>query len=307
MGAPDPEIKAVVDLGTNTVLMLTGRRRIDGSVEVLDDAHAIARLGAGVDARRRILPEAIDRLCGFLSSYRDRARSLGASEITAYGTSALRDAANREEFIAHVRKEVGIELREVSGEDEARLTFTGAVFGLDLPCRYGVIDIGGGSTELAVGTADHLERHQSLDVGAVRISERHFPQLPPTPKQREAAEKTIQRLLARLFPYPQDVPLVGVAGTVTTLGAIDKEIEEFDAEELNGHFLERSRIEELSDRLLSLSHDQIQAIPQVNEQRADIIGAGTLILRHALSQCKCPGLIVSTRGIRYGLLLQALL
>ena len=302
----DSKIIAVIDLGTNTILMLTGRRRIDGSVELLDDAHAIARLGAGVDARRRILPEAIDRVCSFLSSYRDRARSLGADEIIAYGTSALRDAANKEEFIAHVRKEAGIELRELSGKDEARLTFTGAIFGLDLPCRYGVIDIGGGSTELAVGSVAHLERHQSVDVGAVRITERHFPRLPPTLRQRQTAEEAIQQVLVRFFPYPQDLPLVGVAGTVTTLGAIDKEIEEFDAKELNGHFLERSRIEELSDFLLSLSYDQIRAIPQVNEQRADIIGAGTLILRRALRQCKCPGLIVSTRGIRYGLLLQAL-
>jgi len=305
MEQPDGGTRAVIDLGTNTVLMVTGRRRLDSSVEVLDDAHAIARLGQGVDARRRILPQTMERVCRLLHRYKERAWSFGAEQITVYGTSALRDSVNKEEFIDRVREEVGLELREVSGEEEARLTFVGAGFGIDLPPRYGVIDIGGGSTELAVGTTGKIEQSQSVDVGAVRLTERHLPHLPPTPEQQEAARESIRQALGRFFPYPQGVPLVGVAGTVTTLGAMDMGIERFDAEALNGHFLDVSRVEELSAYLLSLAYEEIRAIPQVNEQRADIISAGSLILRHALQQCQCPGVIVSTRGIRYGLLLEA--
>ena len=109
--------RAVIDVGTNTVLMVAGRRLEDGSVQVLDDAHAIARLGRGVDAHRRLQPESMARACAVLRRYRDRARAVGATQVTAYGTSALRDAANRDEFIDRVRREAGIELTLVSGEE----------------------------------------------------------------------------------------------------------------------------------------------------------------------------------------------
>lgn len=304
MISESPAIRSVIDLGTNTILMVTGRRREDGSLQILDDAHAITRLGKGVDAHRRILPETIERVCTFLGTYRDRARSLGASRVLAFGTSALRDAANQEEFIDHVQRTVGIPLRVVPGNDEASLTFTGAGYGLELPSRYGVIDIGGGSTELALGSAEWIEQSQSVDVGAVRLTERHFPELPPSPGQLKEARKALQASLDRYFSYPPDVPLVGVAGTVTTLAAIDRGITRFDADALNSHFLTVDRIDDLAAHLLSLTYTQIRSIPQVNEQRADIISAGSLILSRALRQWKCPGLIVSTRGIRYGLLLR---
>ena len=306
MGTGSEEIRSVIDLGTNTVLMVAGRRRPDGSVEVLDDAHTIARMGQGVDAGRRILPDAMERVCGFLEAYRNRAHALGAASIRAFGTSALRDAVNKEEFIARVRRKVGIELRQLSGSEEARLTFIGAAFGLSLPLRYGVIDIGGGSTELALGAGSQVEQSVSVDMGAVRLTERHFPQLPPTPEQLAVAREAIDNSLNQFFPFPSHISLVGVAGTVTTLGAIDRGIEQFDADALNGHFLETSRIAELSSHLLSLPHEEIRSIPQINEQRADIISAGALILLLALQKWECPGLYVSTRGIRYGLLLREL-
>jgi len=306
MGKVSGEIRSVIDLGTNTVLMVTGRRRMDGSVEVLDDAHGIARMGQGVDAEPRILSEAVERVCGFLEEYRSRAHALGASSIRAYGTSALRDAVNKEEFIGHVRQKVGIELCVLPGSEEARLTFIGAAFGLSLPSRYGVIDIGGGSTELALGAGNGVEKSTSVDIGAVRLTERHFPYLPPTPGHLAAARETIDNSLEQFFPFPPDVSLVGVAGTVTTLGAIDRGIEQFDADALNGHFLDTSRIAELSSHLLSLPQREICSIPQVSQQRADIISAGALILLLALQKWECPGLYVSTRGIRYGLLLREL-
>jgi len=295
-------IESAIDVGTNTVLMVSGRRLDDGHLEIVDDVHGIARLGQGVDAERHVRPEAVQRLCGMLVGYRRRASELGAVVIRAFGTSALRDAANRDEVIAEVARRTQVKLSVVSGAEEARLTFTGAAFGLDLPLRYAVVDIGGGSTELAMGSRGQVEASASVDTGAVRITEQHFPQLPPRPLEIETALSTIRAALSDLPAMPEGVPLVGVAGTVTTLGAIDMGNLRFDAESLNGHRVPRQRVEELCAILLSQTVDEIRAVPQINEQRADIISAGALILRTFLRERECPEVVVSTRGIRYGLL-----
>ncbi|NKB70243.1 MAG: Ppx/GppA family phosphatase [Candidatus Latescibacteria bacterium] len=296
---------SVIDLGTNTILMVTGRHQ-GGKVEILDDAHVIARLGKGVDAQGLILPETMDRVCTYLAQYRDRAQDLGAKRVAAFGTSALRDAANGPQFIDRVRREVGIKLVVVPGQDEARLTFRGARFGLDLPTRYGVLDIGGGSTELAVGSDQALELSHSVDVGGVRVTERCFGTLPPSQQEVTAASDFIRQRLQGLTSYPRGVPLVGVAGTATTLGAIDSGQIDFKGEQLNGYTLSRSRLHTLADHLLTLSLEQIQAIPQIDPKRADIIAAGSLILRLAVDRFDVDGLTISTRGIRYGLLLEVL-
>ena len=298
--------KAVIDLGTNTILMVVGRLQADGRYEILDDVHAIARLGKEVDSKRRILPETMDRVGGFFIEYKNHARSLGADKINAYGTSALRDAANKEDFIAEIKKRSGIDLVALSGPEEARLTFAGAGFGLKLPERYCVLDIGGGSTELAVGSGRHVEKFASVDVGAVRVTERYFAQLPPSGAQLKSARDMIRGKLLKLFVYPKDVPLVGVAGTATTIGALDSGIEDFNAETLNGHLLCQTKVEEITAYLATLELQKLRAIPQIHPQRADIISAGALILSTALRLFQCPALIVSTRGIRYGLLMRAL-
>lgn len=299
-------VQSAIDLGTNTILMVTGRLGPRGSVRILDDAHAIARLGRGVDAERRIAGDTVDRVCGFLAEYRRRAESHGARRIRAFGTSALRDSVNRAEFIDAVARRTGIELTELSGELEARYTFTGAGFGLDLPARYAVLDIGGGSTELAVGSAPGVERSQSIDVGAVRVTERCFGSLPPLPAHRTDADAVIDAALGELLELPEDLAVVGVAGTITTLGALDLGTPRFDAAGLDGHFLSAEAVRRLSDWLLEMTYEEVKALPQVNAARADIIGAGSLVLRRCLERLRCPEVIVSTRGIRYGLLLEML-
>ncbi len=299
-------VQAAIDLGTNTILMVTGRTGPGGEIDILDDAHAIARLGQGVDAERRIGADAVDRVCGFLARYRRRAEGLGARRIRAFGTSALRDAANSLEFIDVVARRTGIELTELSGEEEARHTFAGAAFGLDLPARYAVLDIGGGSTELALGSAAGVERSRSIDVGAVRVTERCFSALPPAADERARAANLISAAFDELPQWPGDPAIVGVAGTITTLGALDLGAPRFDAAGVDGHFLSAGEVRRLSDRLLGMTWEQIKALPQVSDARADIIGAGSLILRHCLHRLRSPGVIVSTRGIRYGLLMEML-
>ena len=300
-------VQSAIDLGTNTILMVTGRIDSGGSIHILDDAHAIARLGQGVDAERRIGRDSLERVCGFLTEYRRRAESHGSRRIRAFGTSALRDAANRADFIDDVARRTGIELTELSGELEARYTFSGAAFGLDLPGRYAVLDIGGGSTELAAGSAaSGVERSRSIDVGAVRVTERCFPSLPPAPADLAAAASFIGASLGDLGEWRGAPAVVGVAGTITTLGAMDLGAPRFDAPGLDGHFLPAGAVRCLSDRLLGMSYGRIRALPQVSEARADIIGAGSLILRLCLERLRSPGVTVSTRGIRYGLLMEML-
>ena len=143
-------VRAVVDIGTNTVLMVVGRWLGDGSIEILDEQHAVARLGKGVDAKRRLAADSMDRVCDVLLKYGDRATELGAESIRAFGTSAVRDAANKDALIQLIQQRTGIVLTEVPGVEEARLTWVGAGFGLALPESFAVLDIGGGSTELAV-------------------------------------------------------------------------------------------------------------------------------------------------------------
>jgi exopolyphosphatase/guanosine-5'-triphosphate,3'-diphosphate pyrophosphatase len=298
---------AAIDLGTNTVLMVVGRECENGRIEILDDVHQIARMGRGVDKHRRVQPDAIDRVCRMLREYRRRAGALGIERLCAFGTSALRDAANKAEVISTVREVAGVDLVEVNGPDEARLTFRGAAFDLDVPSRYGVIDIGGGSTEIAMGRdTGHVEISESADVGAVRVTERFFSRLPPSRDEIRQATQMIASSLASLPRISSAIPIIGVAGTVTTLGAMDAGSTSFDDGQLNGHELTYNAVSQMSDTLLELNYEQIQAIPQINEQRADIISAGALILRQFLALGGHRQVMVSTRGIRYGLLLEML-
>jgi exopolyphosphatase / guanosine-5'-triphosphate,3'-diphosphate pyrophosphatase len=293
---------AAIDLGTNTALLVVGRRGENSSIEILQDAHAIVRLGEGVDRRGMLTPAAIERAIVQIEKYVAQARALGAQHIAAWGTSALRDASNRQVLIEGVKRACAIDLGVLSGADEAKLTFRGAAFAMDLPASYGVIDIGGGSTEVAFGTSKGLEAFSSLDIGAVRLSERFFPHLPPSPAQLHAAQTTIESALEMLFAYPGRTPLVGVAGTATTLGALAAGLDRFDDSALNGYFLTTARTSALTDHLLSLSLAAICSQSAIGPARADIIGAGSLILKTFLQKYQCPGLYISTRGIRYGLL-----
>lgn len=293
--------KAAIDLGTNTALMVIGRRAGD-RIDLLADEHAIVRLGQGVDAQGQLSPQAMDRACRQLVIYAARARSLGATHIAAWGTSALRDATNRTVLIERIEGACGIELRPLSGEQEAHLTFRGAAWGFDISSTYAVVDIGGGSTEIAWGSADQLQHGASFDIGAVRLSERFFPLLPPTASQIERARSTVVAALRPLPALPDGIPLLGVAGTAIVLAALDAQSEDFADPNLNGHYLSAQRIHSLCEDLLELDYEELSSRPAIGTARADIIGAGALILREVVQKSECPGIVVSRRGIRYALL-----
>jgi exopolyphosphatase / guanosine-5'-triphosphate,3'-diphosphate pyrophosphatase len=297
---------ASIDIGTNTILMLVAdieRHTDQFRFSVIRDELVVARLGKGVDEHRRILPGTFERVRDFLRTYRRIAEECAVESIIACGTSALRDATNRDEFLAYIEKETGISIRILSGDDEARLTFFGAVS--EYPsgdASYSVIDIGGGSTELINGSYRTTFNNVSLDIGSVRLTERFLKSSPPTELQVEDTIEYIRATLAGARFLPQkDSRLIGVAGTVTTLAAIHQQLPSYDPKKIGGYILTIGAIESMYEQLRPLTVEQIRSIPQISAGRADIILAGILILKEFMYACDSGVITASNRGLRYGL------
>lgn len=303
-------ILSTIDIGTNTILMVTAVAEPNGAIQILSDEHAIARLGKGVDATRTILPETFDRVTSFLLHYRQIAESYNADRIIAFGTSALRDARNQREFIREMAERTGIRVEVLSGQEEAALTYRGALFGLTAVANpsstIAVLDIGGGSTEIAFGNGVDLHNSISLDIGAVRITERCLPKFPPSVGDISNAHEFARNELAGAFDFPSETVAVGVAGTVTTIGAMYAGMEQFNAESLNGLWLPADYINYTAQHLAGLTLGETAAIPQINSGRADIILGGAIILEEFMRRYQLPKLMVSTRGVRYGMMLREL-
>jgi exopolyphosphatase/guanosine-5'-triphosphate,3'-diphosphate pyrophosphatase len=294
---------AALDIGTNTALMLVAERGQNG-FHVLRDEHSIARLGEGVDKTRMITDAAYERLRNILHRYREILNQLEVNKIAAIGTSAMRDARNTDEIIHRVHKEFGLKIEVISGEEESVLTYLGATF--ELQKTEGittVIDIGGGSTEIAFGDADGFKLGSSVNIGAVRLREQGVHK-----SNRKEREGAILKLFEEKFTdIPSPSQLVAVAGTPTALAAMKLGLQKFDAEAINGLHISRTEIEVLLDFLFSHSAEELsQKYPAIHSGRADILPAGALILSEAMKFLGMDSVRVSTRGIRYGLALREL-
>lgn len=289
---------AAIDIGTNTLLMTVADVAEDGSMTILDDIHSIARLGQNVDASRIIQPEARKRAIAILINYKLKCNELNVQEIRAVGTSCLRDAANRDEVCTEFELALGSPIEVISGDEEARLCFVGTVEN-DAPTT--IVDIGGGSTEIICGHGKEITFHKSLDIGAVRLTERYFRTLPPTTTQVQTAfdevRATIYTIDKQLF-----YPIRAVAGTPTTLAAVTMGLDTYNPSKIHNYLLGALSIHILLRELLSNSLEEIRTIPGVHPGRADILPAGALILHEILNyadQLKCT---VSIKGLRYGVL-----
>jgi exopolyphosphatase/guanosine-5'-triphosphate,3'-diphosphate pyrophosphatase len=292
---------AALDIGTNTALMLVAERD-QNSFHVLRDEHSIARLGEGVDKTRMINEAAYERLRNILHRYREIVNQLDVEKIAAIGTSAMRDAQNREDIIHRVHKEFGIGIDVISGEEESALTYLGATF--ELPKTEGitaVIDIGGGSTEIAFGGNNGYLSGNSVNIGAVRLREQGVHKT-----NRKEREGSIRKLFEETFTdIPSSSRLVAVAGTPTALAAMKLGLEKFDADAINGLPISLSEIESLIDFLFSHSAEELtKEYPAIHSGRADILPAGALILSEAMKFLRMDTVRVSTRGIRYGVALR---
>jgi exopolyphosphatase/guanosine-5'-triphosphate,3'-diphosphate pyrophosphatase len=302
---------AVVDVGTNsTRLLIADVDPAAGRVTEVDRRSQVTRLGAGVDATGRLADEAMDRARAVLAGYRARIDAAGAPPALAVLTSAVRDAANGPAFVDEVRTTYGLDARELSGDEEAQLTYLGAVNGRPGPRATPtlVIDIGGGSTELVVGQGDALRFHVSTQAGVLRQAERHLRSDPPAAHELQALTDDVRRILATAVPHTMTyVPeaAIAVAGTPTTLAALDLSLDAYDRERVEGHVLELATCELLLARLAGRTQAELRALPGLQPDRAPAIVAGTVLLIEALRTFRLQRVEVSEHDLLYGTALSA--
>ncbi|MFC8530931.1 exopolyphosphatase [Nocardia sp. NPDC057227] len=279
---------AAVDCGTNSIRLLIADVQPDGTLADVHREMRIVRLGQGVDATGAFAPEAIERTRVALADYAATMREAKVDKVRMVATSATRDASNREDFFGMARELLGTvvpgaEAEVITGDEEARLSFSGAIGELAADeAPYVVVDLGGGSTELVFGDADGVRAAFSADIGCVRITERSMPGNPPTPDQLAAAREFAAERLAAAFaavPVEEARTWVGVAGTMTTIAAVALELPEYDASKVHLSRLSLEQVHAVSDRLTSLDHDQRAALGPVHPGRVDVIGGGALIVR----------------------------
>jgi exopolyphosphatase/guanosine-5'-triphosphate,3'-diphosphate pyrophosphatase len=298
---------ASIDIGTNTILMLVADVQRDGSLKVVRDEHFIGRLGKGVDEHGIILKETFDRILAILSQLKSIADSIGIEHLSVCGTSALRDAENRQEFIDFIKEKLALEIRILSGNEEAELTYLGAVSEYLTHTNsknYAVLDIGGGSTELVTGSVEKVTSSVSIDIGSVRLTERILKRNPPSDISLENAVQLVRNHLKNIFPLSRTTEIIGVAGTLTTLAALDLRIPDFDRNLINRHVLTIEAIDRIFQELRPLTLDQLRNYPQIHPSRADILLAGIIILREILRKVNLSKITVSDRGLRYGIVIK---
>jgi exopolyphosphatase / guanosine-5'-triphosphate,3'-diphosphate pyrophosphatase len=309
---------AAIDCGTNSLrLLVADVSAHDDGRRDLRDVHRemrIVRLGQGVDATGRLSEEAIGRTRDVLVEYAATIRRKGAQQVRMTATSATRDAANRADFFAMVRRTLDIDAEVISGDEEARLSFTGAVGDLDpADGPFVVTDIGGGSTELVAGRWDgvraEIDAAYSADIGCVRLTERCLHQDPPTQVEIDEAEKVTRGILDAAFAAVDTSAVrtwVGVAGTVTTLSGIAQDLPSYDSVAIHLSQLSRNALLDTTRSLLAMTHEQRSAIGSMHPGRVDVIAGGALVAKVLSDEFLTQGIstmTVSERDILDGIAL----
>jgi exopolyphosphatase / guanosine-5'-triphosphate,3'-diphosphate pyrophosphatase len=303
---------AAIDCGTNSIRLLAAdvpdpSAGPDAPLVDLTRRLEIVRLGQGVDRTGRLAPEAIERTRVALADYAAQIEELGAERVRMCATSASRDASNADEFRAMVLATLGVEPEVVTGDEEARLSFTGAVRGLpaDAEPPYLVVDIGGGSTEFVVGTRDlTVQGAVSVDVGCVRMTERHLHTDPPAVDEVAAAQADVAAAVDRALaavPGREAATLVGLAGSVTTVTAIALGLERYDPARIHHARVSYDDVAKVTTDLLAMTREQRLALPVMHPGRADVIGAGALVLKVIMELAEMPSVVASEHDILDGI------
>ncbi|MGW4561882.1 Ppx/GppA phosphatase family protein [Streptomyces sp. NPDC004561] len=307
---------AAVDCGTNSIrLLVADVDPATGELLELDRRMTIVRLGQDVDRTGRLAPEALERTFAACREYAGVIRELGAAKVRFVATSASRDAENRDDFVRGVMDILGVEPEVITGGQEAEFSFTGATKELkgrdDLARPYLVVDIGGGSTEFVVGE-DHVRAARSVDVGCVRMTERHLVDGddggkvtdPPTEEQIAAMRADIEAALdlaEETVPLREARTLVGLAGSVTTVSAIAQELTEYDSARIHHSRVSRDRVREITEWLLRSTHAERAAVGSMHPGRVDVIGAGALVLLAIMERTGAEEVVVSEHDILDGI------
>ncbi|MFE7620537.1 exopolyphosphatase [Streptomyces sp. NPDC057496] len=304
---------AAIDCGTNSIrLLVADADPATGELVELDRRMEIVRLGQGVDRTGRLAPEALERTFAACRRYAAVIEEHGAQRIRFVATSASRDAENRDEFVRGVREILGVDPEVISGDQEAEFSFTGATRELadhdHLAKPYLVVDIGGGSTEFVVGD-DHVRAARSVDIGCVRMTERHLVRDgvvtdPPSAGRIDAIRADIEAALdlaEESVPLAGTATLVGLAGTVTTVAAIAQGLEEYDSEAIHHSRISFDQVQEITSRLLASTHAERAAIGAMHPGRVDVIAAGALILLAVMKRTGAEEVVVSEHDILDGI------
>lgn len=295
---------ATVDVGSNSVTSLVAEAGADGVWRPLHEEARITRLGAGLDAGGRISDEALGRTLEVLGEMADRARALGAEDFVGVATAAAREATNGQELVRGAA-EVGLRLSIISGEEEAGLSWLASWRGFGEAGRdLAVVDVGGRSTEVIYGRGEAFDFRTSLPLGSVRLLEAsgHGGDAAPDAEARRRAEEAVAPAIGTLPPVAAGAKVVAVAGTATTLMAVHLGLERYDADRVHGTALDRATLVEELDRLWSLGLSERRALPGMEPGRADVLPFGALVLARTLDRLGAEGLVVSDRGVRWGLL-----
>ncbi|MEV6550173.1 Ppx/GppA phosphatase family protein [Streptomyces sp. NPDC051597] len=298
---------AAIDCGTNSIRLLVADATASGGdcgeLVELDRRMTIVRLGQGVDRTGRLAPEALERTFAACRAYAAVIEEFGAERVRFVATSASRDAENRDEFVRGVVDILGVEPEVITGDQEAEFSFTGATRELHADGDYLVVDIGGGSTEFVVGSR-RVRAARSVDVGCVRMTERHHPGDPATPEQIAAMRADIEAALdlaGQTVPLREPRTLVGLAGSVTTVAAIALGLPAYDSAAIHHSRIPYEDVKRVTERLLASTHEERTAIPVLHPGRIDVIAAGALVLEAVMERTGASEVVVSEHDILDGI------
>ncbi len=299
---------AAVDLGTNSTRLLVAEVADGRLADELHRETRITRLGEGVDERKRLLPVPIARVRNVLSDFRRIAEKLDAERTLLVATSAVRDAENGEAFLGEVEWSYGFTTQLLSGDEEALLTLRGVTSRNPLREPSVVVDVGGGSTELTLADETGPKWRDSLDIGSVRLTERFLRSDPPTTDELESCGAAVRELLEERVPddvREQAREAIGVAGTITSLAALDLQLDEYDRDRVHEHVLTPQALREQVDRLAAMTTAERRTLPAFDPDRAPVIVGGAIVAREVLGFLGVGGLKVSERDILDGTALAA--
>lgn len=298
---------AVIDMGTNSTRLLVAEIEA-GRVREIDRRTRVTRLGRGVDLSGRLCSEAIEDVCDVVGEYARASEELGAEQVTAVATSAVRDADNADAFVAELRERFALHSRILEGGEEARLTYRGAVSDRRAGAGTLVVDVGGGSTELVIGSGTDVSSFTSLQCGTVRHSERHLSTDPPTAAELEDLASDVQALIDAELPAdsrPAAGLGIAVAGTATSLAAIDLELDPYDRDAVHGHTLSIGTIQRMCSELSSMTLDERRGVTGLDPDRAPTIVAGVVILIQVMRAFGLSAIDISELDILDGAALES--